>query len=126
MPIYEYRCPNCGDFDVMQKITEPALKKCPRCKKAKVSKLISQTAFQLKGTGWYVTDYAGKGRGDAKAAKEGDGNSAAADGKPGESKTASEGSSGDGAKGDSTASKPQGKTAAAKEKSGKSSSTAAA
>ncbi|HYC21476.1 MAG TPA: zinc ribbon domain-containing protein [Candidatus Bathyarchaeia archaeon] len=125
MPIYEYRCPNCGDFDVMQKITDAALKKCPRCKKAKLTKLISQTAFQLKGTGWYVTDYAGKGRGDAKAPKEGDGSSATGDGKPGDGKPASEGSSTDGAKGDSTASKSQGKTAA-KEKSGKSSTTAAA
>jgi putative FmdB family regulatory protein len=61
MPIYEYRCAKCGDFDVMQKITEKPLQKCPTCKR-KVSKLVSNTAFQLKGTGWYVTDYAGKGK----------------------------------------------------------------
>lgn len=64
MPIYEYRCAKCGDFDVSQKITEAPLKKCPTCK-GKVSKLISSPAFHLKGTGWYVTDYAGKGKKDA-------------------------------------------------------------
>ena len=67
MPIYEYRCAKCGDFDVTQKITEKPLKKCPTCK-GKVAKLISSPAFHLKGSGWYVTDYAGKkgGGGDSK------------------------------------------------------------
>ena len=60
MPIYEYSCSKCGVFDVMRKISDPPLKKCPTCK-SKVSKLMSNTAFQLKGTGWYVTDYGGKG-----------------------------------------------------------------
>jgi len=46
----------------MQKITEPAIKTCPHCKSS-VKKLISQTSFQLKGSGWYATDYAGKGNG---------------------------------------------------------------
>lgn len=57
MPIYEYRCPNCGIFETMQRITEPALKRCPTCK-AKVERIISNTSFVLKGTGWYATDYA--------------------------------------------------------------------
>jgi len=65
MPIYEYECPRCGVFDVMQKITEKPLRKCPTCK-AKVTKLLSNTSFQLKGTGWYVTDYARKGGDGAK------------------------------------------------------------
>lgn len=60
MPIYEYRCSKCGVFDVMQKITEKPLRKCPTCK-GKVDKLVSHTSFQLKGSGWYLTDYAGKG-----------------------------------------------------------------
>lgn len=60
MPIYEYHCEKCGDFDVMQKITAGPLRKCPTCK-SKVKKLMSNTAFQLKGTGWYVTDYGNKG-----------------------------------------------------------------
>jgi len=59
MPIYEYSCPKCGEFEVTQRITENPLKKCPTCK-SKVRKLISNTSFQLKGSGWYVTDYAGK------------------------------------------------------------------
>lgn len=60
MPIYEYHCEKCGDFDVMQKITANPLRKCPTCK-SKVKKLMSNTAFQLKGSGWYVTDYGNKG-----------------------------------------------------------------
>lgn len=69
MPIYEYHCEKCGDFDVMQKITAKPLRKCPTCK-SKVTKLMSNTAFQLKGTGWYVTDYGGKkssGTGSSKS-----------------------------------------------------------
>ena len=59
MPIYEYRCEKCGTFEVTQRITDKALGKCPNCK-GKVKKLISNTSFQLKGTGWYITDYARK------------------------------------------------------------------
>lgn len=69
MPIYEYQCAKCGVFDAMQKITEKPLRKCPTCK-GKVSKLISNTAFQLKGTGWYVTDYAGKSGGRSSSSSE--------------------------------------------------------
>ncbi|MGH7819960.1 MAG: FmdB family zinc ribbon protein [Candidatus Binatia bacterium] len=65
MPIYEYECPKCGTFEISQKITDAPLRRCPTCK-AKISKLISQTSFQLKGSGWYVTDYASKGNGQSK------------------------------------------------------------
>jgi putative FmdB family regulatory protein len=66
MPIYEYQCQKCGTFEATQRITEKALTKCPTCK-GKVKKLISNTSFQLKGTGWYITDYARKGQnGDSK------------------------------------------------------------
>jgi putative FmdB family regulatory protein len=64
MPIYEYRCRKCGEFEVTQRITDSALSRCPSCR-GKVTKLISNTSFQLKGSGWYVTDYArkdGKGK----------------------------------------------------------------
>ena len=61
MPIYEYQCQKCGTIEVTQRITEKALAKCPTCK-SKVKKLISNTSFQLKGTGWYITDYARKGQ----------------------------------------------------------------
>jgi len=62
MPIYEYQCGKCGTVEVTQRITEKSLSRCPTCK-AKVKKLISNTSFQLKGTGWYVTDYARKDNG---------------------------------------------------------------
>jgi putative FmdB family regulatory protein len=71
MPIYEYRCEHCGDFEEMQRITDPPLTKCPRCRR-KVRRLISSTSFQLKGSGWYVTDYARAGsnnRSDKKSEK---------------------------------------------------------
>ncbi|MFZ1889017.1 MAG: zinc ribbon domain-containing protein [Candidatus Binataceae bacterium] len=59
MPIYEYKCPKCGVVEVMQRITEPALKKCPTCK-SKVERQISLNSFVLKGTGWYASDYGKK------------------------------------------------------------------
>lgn len=65
MPIYEYNCKKCGEFDVTQRITEPELKKCPTCGR-KVTKLISHSAFHLKGTGWYATDYGKNGAKDTK------------------------------------------------------------
>ncbi len=61
MPIYEYECENCGrHFEVWQKITDDPLTTCEVCQ-GKLRKLISQSAFILKGSGWYVTDYARKG-----------------------------------------------------------------
>lgn len=77
MPIYEYHCEKCGDFDVMQKITAGPLRKCPTCK-AKVRKLMSNTAFQLKGTGWYVTDYGGK-KSSGSSSSEGSSDSSSSD-----------------------------------------------
>lgn len=68
MPIYEYQCQKCGTFEVSQRITENPLNKCPTCK-GKIKKLISNTSFQLKGSGWYITDYARKGQnGESKSA----------------------------------------------------------
>jgi putative FmdB family regulatory protein len=60
VPIYEYECLSCGkNFEIIQKITEEPISTCPSCA-GKVRKLISNCSFQLKGTGWYVTDYARK------------------------------------------------------------------
>lgn len=59
-PIYEYQCGKCGEvFEVFQKITDAPLKKCKFCSGG-VEKLISQSSFQLKGSGWYLTDYSNK------------------------------------------------------------------
>jgi putative FmdB family regulatory protein len=58
MPIYEYRCKKCGhQEEFLQKASESALSKCPACGKATFQKLLSAAGFQLKGTGWYATDF---------------------------------------------------------------------
>jgi putative FmdB family regulatory protein len=72
LPIYEYECPKCGVFELMQKITDEPIKRCPRCK-SKVKKLISESSFHLKGSGWYATDYARKDKGDGKGKKDKEG-----------------------------------------------------
>jgi putative FmdB family regulatory protein len=61
MPIYEYQCTHCNHcFDMMQKISEDPIKQCPVCYQNTVQKLISAAGFQLKGTGWYATDFKNK------------------------------------------------------------------
>ncbi len=68
MPIYEYECSKCGQIEeAIQSFSDKPLKKCRHCK-GKLHKLISQSSFHLKGSGWYVTDYAGK-RGQGTQAK---------------------------------------------------------
>lgn len=58
MPIYEYRCQECGhELETMQKISADPLVACPACDKDGLKRQISQTSFVLKGSGWYVTDY---------------------------------------------------------------------
>lgn len=60
MPIYEYVCEKCGDHvEVLQKVSDPPPKRCKKCR-GKLERIVSRTAFQLKGSGWYKTDYAGK------------------------------------------------------------------
>lgn len=62
MPIYEYKCKKCNkEFEAMQKFSDDPLTKCIHCS-GKVEKLISQSSFALKGSGWYATDYAQKGK----------------------------------------------------------------
>lgn len=61
MPVYEYECTSCGHkVEVMQRFSDPPVEECGVCH-GKMKKLISQCAFHLKGTGWYVTDYGSKG-----------------------------------------------------------------
>jgi len=60
MPIYAYRCEECGFAkDVLQKISDPQLTECPSCGKSTFKKQLTAAGFQLKGTGWYVTDFRG-------------------------------------------------------------------
>ena len=63
MPVYEYECGSCGKrFDVTQKFSDPELTECTLCHAANVRKVLSTPAFVLKGSGWYVTDYASADR----------------------------------------------------------------
>ncbi len=65
MPIYEYQCESCGNIvENWQKITDPPLEVCEVCG-GRMKKLISQSSFHLKGSGWYVTDYAGRKNGSS-------------------------------------------------------------
>ncbi len=62
MPIYEYRCSSCGvQKDVLQKISDAPLSICPDCGKETFSKQLSAAGFQLKGSGWYATDFKSSG-----------------------------------------------------------------
>jgi putative FmdB family regulatory protein len=66
MPIYEYRCLDCGhQFELMQKFSDPPAETCTSCS-GTVQKLISRSAFHLKGSGWYVTDYGRNGSTNGK------------------------------------------------------------
>ena len=74
MPIYEYLCGACGHaFEAIQKFSDPVLTDCPTCSKPELKKQLSAPGFQLKGSGWYATDFRGNGKkkdkadGDAKS-----------------------------------------------------------
>lgn len=102
VPFYEYRCDDCGhQLEALQKISDAPLKTCPECGAGALKKLVSASAFVLKGGGWYVTDFRDKqpkGKGDKAAEKTGD-------------KTAGEAKSGDAAaKSDSSGEKSKEKT----------------
>ena len=63
MPIYAYKCSACGHAqDVLQKISDPPLTVCPQCGKSSYSKQVTAAGFQLKGSGWYVSDFRDKGK----------------------------------------------------------------
>ena len=72
MPLYEYRCESCEhQFEVIRKFSDGPITVCPKCGAGPVVKLMSSPAFQFKGSGWYITDYARKDQ-----AKSGEKNSA--------------------------------------------------
>jgi putative FmdB family regulatory protein len=89
MPIYEYRCTACGkELEALQKLSEAPLKTCPACHADTLVKLVSAAGFQLKGSGWYVTDFKGSGK---PAASKKDGAEPAAESKgDGKTETSSE------------------------------------
>jgi len=84
VPLYEYQCPKCGVFEIIRKFSDEPLTVCPTCGR-EIQKLASAPAFHLKGTGWYVTDYAKKSSGDGKSGASGE--SQPGEGKSGESKS---------------------------------------
>jgi putative FmdB family regulatory protein len=71
MPIYEYICEKCGNhLEVIQKVSDAPLKRCEKCR-GKLEKIFSRTSFQLKGGGWYMTDYSSKSSSSAKKSESG-------------------------------------------------------
>ena len=118
MPIYEYRCSACGhELEALQKLSEAPLAVCPSCGQSELRKQVSAAGFQLKGSGWYVTDFrnsgarkSGKDKASDKDTPKGNGGG----------DTASDGAkSGDGAK-SSDGAKPEAKGTAATTSAGES------
>jgi putative FmdB family regulatory protein len=114
MPIYAYRCEACGHAkDVLQKISDPLLTVCPSCGAEAFKKQVTAAGFQLKGSGWYVTDFRGDSKG-AKPAAEGGAGDAKTDAANGKAETAkSDASKGDVSKSGDAAKADAGKSSAA-------------
>ena len=90
MPIYAYRCDECGFAkDVLQKISDPVLTVCPSCGKSSFKKQVTAAGFQLKGTGWYVTDFRGGSAPATGTAPSADSGSNGSSNSAGDSSTAS-------------------------------------
>ncbi|CAH0205300.1 hypothetical protein SRABI118_01843 [Massilia sp. Bi118] len=90
MPIYAYRCDECGFAkDVLQKISDPVLSVCPSCGKSSFKKQVTAAGFQLKGTGWYVTDFRGGSAPATGTAPSADSGSNGSSSSAGDSSTAS-------------------------------------
>ena len=71
MPIYAYRCSACGyQNDYLQKVSDPLLSECPECGKSTFQKQVTAAGFQLKGSGWYATDFKNNGNGKSKSASK--------------------------------------------------------
>ena len=89
MPLYEYECDACGQrFELIQKFSDVPPEACEKCGKGPVRRLLSSPAIQFKGSGWYITDYAQKGKSDS------------ASGSPGKSDSTEKPAQGDTAKSD--------------------------
>ena len=107
MPIYEYRCASCGhELEALQKLSDAPLTMCPACHKAELRKRVSAAGFQLKGSGWYVTDF--RNSGAKSTAKD---KPATGDAKPGNGASEASASSGDGVKTDAATAKSETKGA---------------
>lgn len=110
MPIYEYKCSSCGhQQEYLQKVSDPPPASCPACGRETFVKMLSAAGFQLKGSGWYATDFKGSGK------KPAGGDAAKAEGAQADA-SKSEGAKGDGAK-------PEAKPASKKDAAGTPSAT---
>lgn len=77
MPIYEYHCESCGfQKEYLQKMSDPLLTTCPACKKETLHKMLTAAGFQLKGTGWYETDFKNTGASSSKGGTASEGSAA--------------------------------------------------
>jgi len=113
VPLYEYECDACGRrFEVIQKFSDPAADTCRHCGKGPVRRLFSSPAIQFKGTGWYITDYAQKGKSDSSTGTSAKSDSTKADAPAADSTSKSESTKSDSTKADSSA------TSSAKESKG--------
>jgi putative FmdB family regulatory protein len=109
MPLYEFECDACGErFEVIQKFSDPTPDVCEKCGKGPVRKLMSSPAIQFKGSGFYITDYAQKGKSDSgsggSSGSKGKSDSGKSDSSGGESKSDSAASKDTSAKSDAPAS----------------------
>ena len=118
MPIYEYRCDNCGhEFETIQKVSEGPLVDCPQCSEARLKKKVSAAAFRLKGGGWYETDFKSGNKKNVTADGDGNGKSES----PASSSDGSSGTDSGGKSGGGSTSSSEG-SSASKSSSGGSSS----
>ncbi|HSI05105.1 MAG: FmdB family zinc ribbon protein [Myxococcota bacterium] len=108
MPIYEYECKKCHKMtEVMQRMSDPGPAKCPHCGSKRIERVMSQTSFQLKGDGWYITDYSRKDKEKKASKSKRDGDSG---GETTKSETKSEAKADKSEKSESKKSKPSAKS----------------
>jgi putative FmdB family regulatory protein len=80
MPIYEYRCSDCGfEKEFLRKVSDPQLTDCPKCGKSTLTKKLSAAGFQLKGSGWYATDFKGAAKSSTGGTESSAGDSSTAE-----------------------------------------------
>lgn len=96
MPIYEYRCASCGfEKEYLQKVSEAPMTTCPQCHHETLKKLLSAAGFQLKGTGWYATDFKGSGSSPRKKTADKPAEASTGNGSAGGDKKSTDSSSGE-------------------------------
>ncbi len=102
MPIYEYECKKCGhQTEILQKFSDPPIADCDACS-GKMKKIISQSTFHLKGSGWYVTDYANKSTSSNATSRSGESHGESSSSGEKSTKLESKGSSEDSTKKDAS------------------------